>query len=403
MDAITVGVMQGLSPKAAALVAEIKENVKLAQTLGACGFAVCLWDTLAYLHIEYRVVWLLQPPQKAEWSFMKASYLFTRYITLVTGILYFIGFFATFSASSCSNIVKAFPAVGTLPLLGCTLMLTARAYKLWDSNKLLLGAMLLLATAQIIGQITVAVLQTVPVPIGNGVKTCVPTTKGTIFVLYWILPAVAHFFLALFTFIKAWRLTSEDSSPSIASRIWSTVFSRYGLIFPICIVLVEFTQIIFYLVADEMQRAILSPLSGFLITVLACQMVLIYRLTSKSGMAGFSSSTGNFHSNPLHSKGSQSASLPTFGRLGGVQAFVTSHQAIDDEKGSYTPTAVLPSGVNAPHRASVINIVPQLSRSAPFSTSTVRKAGNDDLSDSESLHEEQAKASPDAKRGGSAL
>lgn len=116
--------------------------------------------------------------------------------------------------------------------------------------------MLLLATAQIIGQITVAVLQTVPVPIGNGVKTCVPTTKGTIFVLYWILPAVAHFFLALFTFIKAWRLTSEDSSPSIASRIWSTVFSRYGLIFPICIVLVEFTQIIFYLVADEMQRAV---------------------------------------------------------------------------------------------------------------------------------------------------
>lgn len=79
MDAVTVGVMQGLSPEAAALVAHIKsappsylpafsnfrlifsssrENVKLAQTLGACGFAVCLWDTLAYLHIEYRVVWV---------------------------------------------------------------------------------------------------------------------------------------------------------------------------------------------------------------------------------------------------------------------------------------------------------------------------------------------------------
>lgn len=36
----------------------LRNNVKLAQTLGACGFAVCLWDTLAYLHIEYGVVWV---------------------------------------------------------------------------------------------------------------------------------------------------------------------------------------------------------------------------------------------------------------------------------------------------------------------------------------------------------
>lgn len=78
MDAMTVGVMQGLTPEAAALSVQIKsslpyspctanrptdglfhrDNVKLAQTLGACGFAVCLWDTLAYLHIEYNVVWV---------------------------------------------------------------------------------------------------------------------------------------------------------------------------------------------------------------------------------------------------------------------------------------------------------------------------------------------------------
>jgi hypothetical protein len=45
------------------------------------------WDTLAYLQIEYRIVWL------AKASSLKFAYLYTRYITLLTGILFFIGFF----------------------------------------------------------------------------------------------------------------------------------------------------------------------------------------------------------------------------------------------------------------------------------------------------------------------
>lgn len=74
---------------------------------------------------------------------------------------------------------------------------------------------------------------------------------------------------------------------------------------------------------------ILSPLSGFLITVLACQMVLILRLTSSGAQAGLMTHMG-------HSAGSNSgqghSQIANMGKLGGVQAFVTSHQAVDDEK-----------------------------------------------------------------------
>lgn len=116
--------------------------------------------------------------------------------------------------------------------------------------------MLFLAVTQEVGQLAIAIVQTVPVPVGNGVKACVPTTKGAVFVIYWIFPAITHIFLTIFTLIKAWKMSGNIAGTSVPSRIWSVVFSRYGLIFPICIVLVEITQIIFYLVADDMQRAV---------------------------------------------------------------------------------------------------------------------------------------------------
>lgn len=157
MDAVTVGTMQGLSPDVATLLVEIKyvrpesavvsrvirllcsasradehnafqEQCQTRSDIGSM-WLCCL--SVGYPGLSPCRVWcrlgvfesppsspstLLSQPtgrhshthcgacntpglihscykQKAKWSFIKASYLFTRYITLLAGILYFIGFF----------------------------------------------------------------------------------------------------------------------------------------------------------------------------------------------------------------------------------------------------------------------------------------------------------------------
>jgi hypothetical protein len=77
---------------------------------------------------------------------------------------------------------------------------------------------------------------------------------------------------------------------------------------------------------------ILSPLSGFLITVLACQMVLIYRLTSSSGMKGLASRQGKTSGS---NQWLPSAPFSTGKLASGVKTHVTSHQRVDDEKEHY--------------------------------------------------------------------
>lgn len=173
-----------------------------------------------------------------------------------------------------------------LILFSGTLMLTARAYKLWGDNKVvsispstrafrfiqrltdlclyeqILAFMLLFSIVQLVGQLAVALVQTVPVPVGNGVKACVPTTKSTVYVIYWLLPVVNHVFISVITFIKAWELaaistgSSGAKSLTLLPRCHQVIFSRFGLVFPITIVIVEIAQVIFYLVADDMQRAV---------------------------------------------------------------------------------------------------------------------------------------------------
>lgn len=129
-------------------------------------------------------------------------------------------------------------------------------------------------------------------------------------------------------------------------------------------------------------------------------MVLIYRLTSKSSMSGYNGYTGNTNTNALSSKGSHPSVPAIGGRLGGVQAFVTSHQAIDDEKDMYKTNPASPaynSAQQGTNRASVVNIVPHLPRSTPFSSSPSGRRANDDLSDADSLPDDDLKAFPDTK------
>lgn len=121
--------------------------------------------------------------------------------------------------------------------------------------------MLFFTGAQLTGQLAVTLVQTIPVPIGIGVKACIPTTKGSIFVIYWIFPLAAHLFLTLFIFIKSWQLSASSSGFTTFARIQAVIFTRNGLVFPICVVLVEIAQIIFSLVVEDMQRAVRTHLA----------------------------------------------------------------------------------------------------------------------------------------------
>jgi hypothetical protein len=121
----------------------------------------------------------------------------------------------------------------------------------------LLGFMTFGICVQFIGMIVVSITETLPVVIGHGVKACVPTTKSDVFIIYWIVPAAVHLFITIVTFIKAWELTAINAHEvTIASRFKAVLFSRFGLVFPVCIMIVEVVQIVFYLTANSMQRAV---------------------------------------------------------------------------------------------------------------------------------------------------
>lgn len=96
------------------------------------------------------------------------------------------------------------------------------------------------------------------------------------------------------------------------------------------------------------------------------------------------------------------------GKFGGVQAFVTSHQTIDDEKdiyGAKSASSIANPGTS--NVRSVLNIhgpasslVPQLSKNANFFTSGNRTNARGDESDSDSVSDADMKAFPESNLGG---
>lgn len=143
-------------------------------------------------------------------------------------------------------------------------------------------------------------------------------------------------------------------------------------------------------------------------------MVLIYRLTSRSGMSGLNIRTAVSNTNQSNSNSKDThPSVPTFisgtGRLRGVQAFVTSHQAIDDEKDLYGTRSASSSAAHhhdGSHSPSILNvhspqatILPQMQKNAAFSSSDNRRPIDRDLSDSDSISEADLKASSEPQVG----
>lgn len=320
----------GLPVDTAEMVAVLKAHTKLAQTLGACGFAVCLWDNLAYLHQEYRLVW------QSKWTPLKAAYLYTRYITIVAGIVYFVGFFATWDQGGCNKYVKAMPVIGILPLLGATSVLLTRAYNLWDNNKAILVFMLFLTVIQGAIQIAIGISQTQSIALYPGyVSSCCPTSSSTLYILYWIAPALVHAFIMIFTMVRAWEvLTVKNPHATGGQKLWAIVVTRYGQIFPMLMIVIEIFQIIYYVAVNGTLKVISASLSTFLISVLACQMVLTMRLTTKAGLEG--TSLGSTNGTGGTGSGSHPHALGSnIGKLtgpGGIQAFVTSHHQVEKEE-----------------------------------------------------------------------
>lgn len=51
-------VYSGMDATTAALVHELKKDVRITQTLAACAFAAFFWDYLGCIHAEYHLVWV---------------------------------------------------------------------------------------------------------------------------------------------------------------------------------------------------------------------------------------------------------------------------------------------------------------------------------------------------------
>lgn len=127
-------------------------------------------------------------------------------------------------------------------------------------------------------------------------------------------------------------------------------------------------------------------------------MVLIFRLTSSSGMTGLRSQAGHYTGQSNSISKNTSPSVPVYrsgvGRFGGVQAFVTSHQTIDDEKGTYGPRSLTTSmyasndqlGSNM-NTAANTTTVPQLFNNQPTSAPNNRKNDKADDLDNDSVSE----------------
>ena len=147
--------------------------------------------------------------------------------------------------------------MGVFPIFGVTLLFAIRTYHLYERNKALLAAMLFAAAGQVGGMLAVSFIETRSVPIGNGIKACIPTSSGDLFVLYWVFPTVNIGLVTILSLAKSFKLVKvTDPSASLVDKTHQVMFSKYGQIFPICVAMICITQVIFYLVANEMKRAV---------------------------------------------------------------------------------------------------------------------------------------------------
>jgi hypothetical protein len=106
--------------------------------------------------------------------------------------------------------------------------------------------------------LVIAIEKTTSYSLATGIKACVATAEqGELYVAYWILPLVAHLFIFSFSFAKAWEVVSfHNPASSVADRAWQVVVTKYGQIYPLLVMVVDLAQIIYFLSASDMQRAV---------------------------------------------------------------------------------------------------------------------------------------------------
>lgn len=61
-------------------IATAQQFIDIIRIFAASVYATLIWDWLESLHREYIVIW------RAEWSALKAAYLFNRYYGIVRGL-----------------------------------------------------------------------------------------------------------------------------------------------------------------------------------------------------------------------------------------------------------------------------------------------------------------------------
>ncbi|KAJ7671220.1 hypothetical protein B0H17DRAFT_1162112 [Mycena rosella] len=226
--------------------------------------SVLIWDWLSCLPQEWRTIW----KSKASWSPIKILYCVVRYYTLVV----LVGFFASWSESSCARYVRVLPGIAVLIDLSIELI-----YALYGCDRKI-GMFLVALIAGFLGvMIAVPILAfdytRLPSWPGPCIVTGKPSIAGPKFIIaFYAAPMTLDMVMTAMTVYKVIQQNRNGGSSSLMNRI-----VRDGLLYFFAITSLNMINVIFFIQGDTLIEAINAPMSIQISSVLCCRLILNLR------------------------------------------------------------------------------------------------------------------------------
>lgn len=270
-----------------------------------CG--ICVWEWLINLRAEYNGIW------KAQWSFVKCTYLVSRYGIFIGMAVSIWLWTNSFTAAECSKLFHLIPGFFILTELSGEIILMMRVYALSGRSLYVLFPLSAILLGYLGLDLYIAIDGMTMVPIFQEKDYCIPNggVRGNVILGYWIVPMV---FDAIVTALMIWYMRPHFKNGS-ASTIMR-VFLREGLLYFVVITLANALNIAFFAQTTFSGQAINTGFSLAMTSIMSCRLILSLRdkeaLAPRSqahGSASFWAGRSALDA-PLKVPGSQIVSTP---------------------------------------------------------------------------------------------
>ncbi|KAI0775143.1 hypothetical protein BD413DRAFT_533485 [Trametes elegans] len=229
--------------------------------------AVCVWDWLTCLKVEWDVIW------KARWSPVKCLYIWTRYYGMFAFSMMLWLFNSNFTPEQCKPLHYLTAAMCMWVTLGSESILAMRTYAFLGRQKwvgIMLACMLLGETG-FLGYVAIAgVHQTVLPVVTKGPCTASDYPGKHVVSGYWLAPVA---FDLICTFMTLWKVTTLQTRGSRLVKL----FVREGIFYFLMVAGVNVLNAIFMFQQDANLQNINCFLALILSQVLCCRLVLNLR------------------------------------------------------------------------------------------------------------------------------